>query len=57
MDRLDTYRQIIRNALQPYTQIAYANVTAKNRQIFDSETKISSSASTSQKFASTLDSH
>jgi hypothetical protein len=38
MDRLDTYRQIIRNVLQPYTQIAYANVTAKNRQIFDPET-------------------
>lgn len=38
MDRLNTYRQIIRSVLQPYTQIAYANLTAKNRQIFDPET-------------------
>jgi hypothetical protein len=38
MDRLDTYRQVIRNVLHPYTQIVYANVTAKNRQIFDPET-------------------
>jgi hypothetical protein len=38
MDRLETYRQIIRQVLKPYTNITYANVNAKNRQIFDRET-------------------
>jgi hypothetical protein len=38
MDRLDNYRQIIRTVLEPYTEIAYANVKVKNRQIFDRET-------------------
>jgi XisI protein len=38
MDRLDIYRQIIRNVLTPYSDITYANVSVKNRQIFDPET-------------------
>jgi hypothetical protein len=38
MDRLETYRQIILQVLKPYTNIIYANVSAKNRQIFDRET-------------------
>lgn len=38
MDRLNTYRQIIRNTLKPYTSITYANVNGKNRAAFDSET-------------------
>jgi XisI protein len=38
MDRLETYRQIIRQILKPYTNIIYANVSANNRQIFDRET-------------------
>ena len=29
MDRLNTYRQIIRNTLKPYTRITYANVNGK----------------------------
>ena len=37
MDRLDTYRQIIRSVLKPYTQVAYANVKVQNRQVFDRE--------------------
>lgn len=38
MDRLDSYRQIIRTVLKPYVEIAYANVKVKNHQIFDRET-------------------
>jgi len=38
MDRLETYRQIIRSVLQPYTQITYANVDATNHAVFDPET-------------------
>lgn len=38
MDRLNTYRQIIRNTLKPYTRITYANVNGKNRAAFDPET-------------------
>ena len=38
MDRLDIYRQIICKALKSYTDIIYANVNVKNRQIFDLET-------------------
>jgi XisI protein len=38
MDRLDTYRQIIRKVLKPYTEITYANVNVKNHQVFDAET-------------------
>jgi hypothetical protein len=38
MDRLDNYRQNIRDVLKPYTNINYANVKVKNRQIFDPET-------------------
>jgi hypothetical protein len=38
MDRLDAYRQIIRNVLKPYINITYANVNVKNHQVFDPET-------------------
>ncbi len=38
MDQLDTYRQVIRKVLKPYTDITYANVNVKNHQVFDSET-------------------
>jgi len=38
MERLDTYSQIIRMVLEPYVEIAYANVQVKNRRIFDRET-------------------
>ncbi len=38
MDRLDTYRQIIRQVLTPYINTTYANVNVKNHQIFDHET-------------------
>jgi XisI protein len=38
MERLDGYSQIIRTVLEPYTEIAYANIKVKNRQIFDRET-------------------
>jgi len=37
MDRLDTYRQIIRNTLQPYVELTYANVDVRNRAAFDTE--------------------
>lgn len=38
MDRLETYRNIIRNTLKPYINISYANVDIRNRAAFDSET-------------------
>jgi hypothetical protein len=38
MDRLNTYRQIIRSTLKPYADITYANVNVKNRAAFDTET-------------------
>lgn len=38
MDRLNSYRQIIRNVLKPYADIIYANVNVKNHQVFDPET-------------------
>jgi XisI protein len=38
MNRLNTYRQIIRTVLKPYADISYANVNVKNHQIFDPET-------------------
>jgi XisI protein len=38
MDRLATYRQIIRKVLAPYINITYANVNVKNHQVFDLET-------------------
>jgi hypothetical protein len=38
MDTLDHYRQIIRSALQPYTQITYANINLRNLAAFDPET-------------------
>lgn len=38
MDRLAIYRQIIREILKPYGNIAYANVDAHNQLAFDAET-------------------
>lgn len=38
MDRLNLYRQIIRNVLKSYVDISYANVNVKNRSAFDIET-------------------
>jgi hypothetical protein len=38
MDRLDSYREIIRAVLGSYVDITYANIDLKNRQIFDRET-------------------
>ena len=38
MDRVETYRQIVRSVLKPYTQITYANVDATNHAVFDPET-------------------
>ena len=35
MDRLDTYRQIIRRTLQLYADIPYANVDVRNLTAFD----------------------
>jgi hypothetical protein len=37
MERLETYRQIIRETLQPYVEIRYANVNVRNRAAFDPE--------------------
>jgi hypothetical protein len=37
MDKLASYRQIIRNVLLPYTQITYANVPVRNIAVFDDE--------------------
>jgi len=38
MDKLDTYRQVIRKVLKTYADITYANVNVKNRQVVDPET-------------------
>ena len=38
MDRLDSYREIVRTVLGSYIDITYANVDLKNRQVFDQET-------------------
>ncbi len=38
MDKLEGYRQIIRDVLSQYLHINYANVDAKNRAAFDVET-------------------
>ncbi len=38
MDRLEAYRNIIRNTLKPYLNISYANADISNRAAFDSET-------------------
>lgn len=38
MDKLNKYRQIIREVLKPYVDISYANVDVKNRAAFDTET-------------------
>ncbi|NMF56678.1 XisI protein [Pseudanabaena yagii] len=37
MDKLENYRQIIRNVLLPYTKITYANVPVRNIAVFDDE--------------------
>ncbi len=37
MDSLDKYRQIIRETLAPYAQIAYANVDVRNVTAFDAD--------------------
>ncbi|MCY7282292.1 MAG: XisI protein [Cyanobacteria bacterium CAN_BIN43] len=37
MDKLEQYRLIVRQVLQPYVEILYANVPAKNRAAFDDE--------------------
>jgi hypothetical protein len=37
MDKLASYRQIIRNVLLPYTKITYANVPVRNIAVFDDE--------------------
>jgi XisI protein len=38
MDKLDQYRQTIRQVLKPYVDIAYANVDVCNHAVFDAET-------------------
>lgn len=38
MDKLEKYRQIIRQVLQPYLSISYANANIHNRAAFDAET-------------------
>lgn len=35
MDTVESYRQIIRDVLAPYTQIKYANVDVRNMPAFD----------------------
>jgi hypothetical protein len=37
MDTLDTYRQIIRNVLEPYTRIPYSYGDLQCKAIFDSD--------------------
>jgi hypothetical protein len=37
MDKLANYQKIIRQVLQPYAHIKYANVPFKNRAAFDNE--------------------
>ena len=37
MDKLASYRQIIRTVLLPYTKITYANVPVRNIAVFDDE--------------------
>ncbi|MBE9247926.1 XisI protein [Dolichospermum sp. LEGE 00240] len=37
MDRIETYRNIIRNVLKSYLNISYANANIRNRAAFDSE--------------------
>nr|WP_243406869.1 XisI protein [Cuspidothrix issatschenkoi] len=37
MDRIETYRNMIRNALKSYLDISYANANIRNRAAFDSE--------------------
>jgi hypothetical protein len=37
MDRIETYRNIIRNVLKSYLNISYANANILNRPAFDSE--------------------
>lgn len=37
MDRLDSYRQIIRRVLKPYADIVYYNVDVRNLTVFDAD--------------------
>ena len=38
MDKLEKYRQIIRDVLKPYVNISYANAEIQNQTVFDGET-------------------
>jgi hypothetical protein len=38
MDKLENYRQMIRQVLRPYLNISYANANIHNRAAFDAET-------------------
>lgn len=38
MDKLEKYRQIIRDVLKPYVNIFYANAEIQNQTVFDGET-------------------
>lgn len=38
MDKLEQYRQIIRETLNPYVDISYANIDAINQSVFDPQT-------------------
>lgn len=38
MDKLENYRQMIRQVLRPYLNISYANANIHNRAAFDTET-------------------
>jgi hypothetical protein len=37
VDSLERYQQIIRDILQPYAEITYANVPVRNRVVFDDQ--------------------
>lgn len=37
MDRVDVYRQIVRNVLSAYVEISYANGEIRNEVVFDAE--------------------
>jgi XisI protein len=39
MDKLEKYRQIIRDVLKPYVSISYANAEIQNQTVFDDETE------------------
>ena len=37
MDQLERHRQVIREVLEPYAAIVYANVPVRNRAVFDDQ--------------------